>query len=120
MKKEIEKYMGKDYLALVERTEYNLKWFKGLKKEYGERIVWEDEEEDVSWIFSLGDNLLGDWGEEEVEMMERRFEKSDYFELHIAMGDDIPHALEVYDIGVMTVKDREFIEKYLGENCYTL
>jgi len=90
--------------------------FAKLEKEFGTRCVWRDRDNNHI-LFSLTQALMDD--EEGQDKINEKYEEDVDFKWCIAMGDDVPHALEI--INEKMLEDKavlSFIDEFCGRSCY--
>ena len=90
-----------------------MKTFNQLKERYGSTCAWV---EGNRYVFTLGENVMSDRGDELMGELEEKFEGK--YKLCIAMGDDYPHAIEVNKSIFEEKVVQTFIKEFIGTSCY--
>ena len=93
-------------------------FYEKLREENGSKVVWYAPKHGVrQYHFTIGDSLMDkdDMGEE----FELAVEDNPNIEVFIGMGDDCMNCIAVNDLDKLSEYEMNFIEEWVGSNCYT-
>ena len=99
----------------MNKAEFNL-----LKRENGTKVVWHDKN---GYNFSMGDGLMYMDEDDEQDNYDRIQQECGEkgIDFAVAMGDDTVNCITVKELSDMDKVEglQEFIEEWVGSNCYT-